>query len=902
MKSKFIAVLLCIILSVQGIFTCIYAADAETKSELNEAEKLMLDLGVIKGSTSAFNGEKLMTRAEFAESIAKLCDFDLSNKQAYFYIKDVASSHAQSAAIWQTVMNGFLSLDEQGMFYPDKNVTLGDAVNAVLRVLGRGYLIALEGGYQNDEYLTRVYRGVQNSFDKEATCGEIAAIFYNACQLDMFQEVGFGDQTIVERQKDVTILSRYQDIYKASGIVTANSLTGITGGSTLSEGYVVIAEEVYEEGVTNASELLGQYVDAYYRMRKDEDEKTLVSVSSNNQKNNVVRVSSENIAEKTTNKRFYYYDGTRQRNLQIPSNCNVLINYQFVERACNIDAATLQPEAGSVVLIDNNGDEQPDLILIHSYTLGVVQLVDKNAERIIFKFGVAPVNFGGTVKYQINRGGKRVSSQNIKDEITSSSVVELYRQPQGEGFVMNVLSNKISAQISAVHETTLNGKRFTEKITLDGKEYNVSPQFTDDDGHSAFSGANESGQQNISPLTVGTSALFTLDTFGQIVYMEVLEDAAMEYGYVTDFGKASVLGGGECMLKILNQNGEVKIYNVKEKIKLDGYSGKKDADIETALKAVADTPGKVNSMVKFMLNEEGKITKLDTLVENQNPDDPEGLRKSVLSGRRRYIYGNMLASGMARTIVANNYKAFLVPTNPSSDKDYQASNSYLKTQEYYTDVEAYDVDNNKTKVLKFTLDNSSGAGGLGKISTSNDPLHVVKKIINTSDAEGNNVKKIITMSNGRESVINMDSETRIVADKAGQTLLAPKDLQIGDLLMADQDLQGYADVIYRVNTQPMAKMTYAAAEVQSYCETTFGYVRSFEDSVLEVQVAKDQGTIIYNLEKSKPKIYICDMKERNVQIGSVNDLLASENEKYASKVFVRTRFGDVKEIIIYMFN
>lgn len=530
MKSKFIAVLLCIILSVQGLFTCIYAADSETKSELNEAEKLMLDLGVIKGSASAFNRDKLMTRAEFAESIAKLCGFDLSNKQAYFYINGVASSHAQSAAIWQTVMNGFMSLDGQGMFYPDKNVTMGEAANAVLHVLGRGHFITLEGGYQNDAYLTKVLRGVRSSFNKEATCGEIAAIFYNACQLDMFQEVEFGGQTIVECQEGVTILTRYQDIYKASGIVTANSLTGITGGSTFSEGYVAIADEVYEEGVTNASELLGQYVDAYYRMRKGEDEKTLVSVASNKKKTNVVRVSSEEIAEKTTNKRFYYYDGARQRDLQIPSNCNVLINYQFVERACNIDAATLRPETGSVVLIDNNGDEQPDLILVHSYTLGVVQLVDKNAERIIFKFGVAPVNFGGNVKYQINRGGKRVSSQTIKDEVTSSSVVELYRQPQGEGFVINVLSGKISAQISSVCETTLNGKRFTEKITLDGKDYKVSPQFKDDEGHSAFSGGTESGKQNVSPLTVGTSALFTLDSFGQVVYMEAFEDTAMEYG------------------------------------------------------------------------------------------------------------------------------------------------------------------------------------------------------------------------------------------------------------------------------------------------------------------------------------------------------------------------------------
>lgn len=112
---------------------------AEAASTADSATLLMASMGVISADSSGnYNLSGNVTRGEFAKMIVKASSYkDLVAAGVYSSpFKDVPASSEYAPYIRLAVSNGLLSGYSDGTFRPDSTMTLEQAVNGVLKLLG----------------------------------------------------------------------------------------------------------------------------------------------------------------------------------------------------------------------------------------------------------------------------------------------------------------------------------------------------------------------------------------------------------------------------------------------------------------------------------------------------------------------------------------------------------------------------------------------------------------------------------------------------------------------------------------------------------------------------------------------------------------------------------------------
>ena len=124
---------------------------------------------------------------------------------------------------------------------------------------------------------------------------------------------------------------------------------------------------------------------------------------------------------------------------------------------------------------------------------------------------------------------------------------------------------------------------------------------------------------------------------------------------------------------ILNENGEVKIYKAASSVSVDGgkYRGK---GIYDALCKTADTLSKSNvpvrQLIRFMVNSDGEIHKIDTVRKGDSESDESLHHKQLSLNQTRFEY-NYNGFGFDMTVDKNKTKLFLVPRVDNEGYVYQ---------------------------------------------------------------------------------------------------------------------------------------------------------------------------------------------------------------------------------------
>ncbi|MEG1879941.1 MAG: S-layer homology domain-containing protein, partial [Oscillospiraceae bacterium] len=270
------------------------------------ALNLMMDLGVYDSTKDEDNAVKV-TKAEFAELICKLTnvhDRVKDDKTSTFYMKDVLESHWANSFIQWVLGNGIMTLDD-GNFEPERLVDTQTVITATINLLGRNFAVKLPGGVQRDIYFSDLKSGISKGFNEELMKGEIAQVFYNSLDLNMYEVIKYGEENEIAERKGVTILSQYRDVYKAKGIITGNEFTHLNGKSELESDQVEIDGDKYFFGNVDCSEYLGLAVEFYYKQLKNDEDKTLVSVLVNKE-NTITYIDSRDISSDTTNSRITF--------------------------------------------------------------------------------------------------------------------------------------------------------------------------------------------------------------------------------------------------------------------------------------------------------------------------------------------------------------------------------------------------------------------------------------------------------------------------------------------------------------------------------------------------------------------------------------------------------------------
>lgn len=518
-------------------------------------------LGIMSGYTDgSFLPYNSITRAEMATVAVRLAGItefpslaseeDVQFNDMYDYDGWAGSVIAIARAM------GIAKGDADGNFNPDMAATYEDALQMVVCALGYEAQAADRGGEMSDYVYVAQKLGltkkISSGMGQNITRANVAKLVYAALTVDLMQQVSFsadGNLITYNTVEGETALNTYFDASEVKGVVYENAYAAIDGETTVDDDQVLINGEVFDIGLTNIADYLGYYVDAYVLDAEDSTEnRKVIAFSVKSVKNNTLTIAEEDIDSVSTAIDGYTYSywvngstGSKVRTAKTTATPLVMYNGKAV---MNVTSALLTPETGSVVLIDNNGDDKYDIIDIWEYELVYVFSASQTSANVVgyfdrqktYKFDKDDENYHVTF---LNSYGGAASMSDIKQY----SVLYVYQSLDGEEKKVVVSNSKITGEVTQISEED-------GEYTINGIEYKISP-----------------GAKGRVDLAVMDSGDFYLDADNRIVGFEGSTVIRKNMGMFIAVNDGGLARGYQ--MKILTANSGVQIYNIASSVKVN---------------------------------------------------------------------------------------------------------------------------------------------------------------------------------------------------------------------------------------------------------------------------------------------------------------------------------------------
>lgn len=137
MKKRIIAICFIIILSLTSAFT--YSQKAEAKTSILKIEQILEVLKLMKTDGGpVLTAQSTVTRAQYAQLLANLSSYEgkVAGSINISLFKDVKKTHWAAGYIKTAVDEGWMTGYLDGNFKPNQAVTLQEAVNGIVKILG----------------------------------------------------------------------------------------------------------------------------------------------------------------------------------------------------------------------------------------------------------------------------------------------------------------------------------------------------------------------------------------------------------------------------------------------------------------------------------------------------------------------------------------------------------------------------------------------------------------------------------------------------------------------------------------------------------------------------------------------------------------------------------------------
>ena len=357
------------------------AASKETQSVYtNETygykeASLLKELEVIKEIGDL---EAEITRGEFCNILANLImTFDLEDTSATKRFTDVYEITKYLEQISAVSAMGYMVGYEDLKFKPDEIISLDEAICVFVKALGYEDLAEKNGGYFNGYNNVAITLGLYNGFKGNRDAlkkADIYALIGNFLEAEVLEVTVSDDGTVSYVQSDgVTYLNDKFDVYEYEGRVTDNGETSLKSEKTVGSGNTVIGGVDYYIGKTDIENMLGSYVEGYYK--DDDGEKTLLTVVENEEKTNSISLTFDDITE--ISPLMIEYDvNSRSKKLNISYSADYIYNGLY---SSSLTQETLDGiDIGEVKVIDYDEDDCYDLLIINAYE----NIIRKNYRKV----------------------------------------------------------------------------------------------------------------------------------------------------------------------------------------------------------------------------------------------------------------------------------------------------------------------------------------------------------------------------------------------------------------------------------------------------------------------------------------------------------------------------------------
>lgn len=830
-----------------------------------EAAELLGALGIMVGDaeSGAFRPDDAILRSEMAKvavySIGLEDIVKSSNGTTKF--PDVPSDHWATGAINVADQQGLVIGDSEGTFRPDDNVTFEEAVTIIVRALGYDPAAQDKGGYPSG-YMSiasqkQLLKGIDAVSAQPAKRGDIAQLVFNAMTVNMMEQVGYGS-TVSYQEVDKTLLYDRLNVEKAYGQITATDETSLTGGSAAGDGKVQINDELYLKGDTNANQLLGYNVLYYARIDKTYDQKTLILVTPQSNKNNSLVLNSTDIVDVTgtdaANRTVEYWANRttdrRTKTASIKSDATYIYNGKYKTGITNAD---LKPTSGNLVLLDANMDNIYEIVFVNHFTNLVVDTVSDVTGRVTDKYLNGSIVFDSNnpdVKYSIIKNGAEISIKDLREWNVIS-----YTISDDQHLIKAYVSD--ASVTGTVNEISEEGYRIGESDIMYEK---------------AASYPNE-----IKLLDKGTFYLDIEDKIAAVNTKATNESAiTTNYAYLvdaavkTDFDKTA-------QFKLFTKEGTTVVLDSASKMSINDKYAQAPSDVVAELTSGG---GVTPQLIIYETNSSGNITGIETAKDGTATGAPNPAEFTKNIQRSDMVYKR--ESGKLGNVgVGDDTIIFDIPASAGDNTDkYTIRNKSTLSNDSSYDAIVYDLqDNYMANVIIIT--SSTG------ITNAESPITVVDYLAETQNAEMEYTDKLYGFSEGKE--IELMAADKSVFKKSDGTAL-----KAGDIIQYKTDAKGNVDgitLLFDSNNKTSEFMTAVTKDLT----TVYGRaVKKFSGSV-NVQV----GDQTYNFATGDAIVYLYDSarKKNPISVVSAADIELYEKDNEA-RLFVKIYQDQVQEMVI----
>ncbi len=861
--------------------SAVAAMDAEARAALEDLGILELD------GEQPFDETAVMTRAQFASLVANLMGFDESmvNASRDLY-QDVTVEHLSYNDIYLVTKAGLMNGYDDSNFGPDDPVTYGQAVKILVVALGYDLYAQQRGGYPTGYLVTAQELDLTQGMDDitvtdALTVGSAVQLVYNTLDVDIMQWVAYGAEDRYVVREGTTILSDRLDIYKISGIMDDNNETRLNADSSLPSDRVSIGGMVCYVGDTNVSDYLGYNLDCYAKYDEGLDTYTLLHVTPN-EKNEILTISSDDLVanDDFTHFTIVYADKNgKVKKANLRSETDIVYN----GKAClDYTVQTLQPEEGSLTLIDNNGDSQYEVVLVSEYDNYIVSNVDQVTSTVYGKYGknlILDLEDSSKRIVLIDEAGSSVKLNSIK----AGNVLSVRQSMDGTLVKVNIIDDIVTGIVNEVTENAGN-----TELMIEGIAYQVSKNYE----HITAS--------NVQEIRVGDIVSAHLDVQGKIADMEISSENSLAYGYVTNGRTQSVIDNDTVTFHVLTTSGEIISCQLAKKVIFNGNSIDAGEVFKSAV--FKDANGYfIPQLVKYRLNAAGEIKTINTAVPaEESSENTELLRRYtdkeslVLDSK---IFGLKYALG-SKSI------GFMVPepVNGVTDEDECGVSSGTSMYNGFSPatISIYDLD--AAQVIGAAV-----AIRPAEFGNYTEKLVLVSKWTHTMDEDGEEVYKLYGYSNGAAVEYVMDN---IDIYNIGDTEVVKKltDLKEGDVIKLSKDfsgkfMQGQFMVSLEGEIEPFKKVV-IGWETDRYPERSIVSGMAYGYSDPFISVTHDNGASYIPHEIDWEMItYVYDTHApagQKISTGAVGDLVPAggNGQTDGSWVILYKCWSTIKELII----
>lgn len=916
--------------------------DLEGKDCADEVA-ILSTLGIVEGiNEEQYAPDRGVTRAQVATILTRLMGAEETMAGADIFA-DVPGDHWAYQYVAAAYNAGLVVGMGDGTFAPEEHVTYAQLVKMLLCLMGYDVQAEAAGGYPGGYYSKAaqmgMLAGIDAEMDKAVSRGNMAIILYNTIDLPLFEQTSYGSGADgVYAESSDTLLSRYKDIYVVEGMVSANYFTALsTPERSCSVNEVAIGTKVYGVGTTNAADMLGAKVKAYYSGTRTTDVETpeLLIIERAGAATEYTFTDKE-ISEETTARKFVYVKDGSEKTISIDDDAILVVNGQQVEEG--VTAAAIQPEMGTVSLVCNNGTSA-DKVMVWSYKNGLVQSIDVKAKTVMLKTSE------GTKTISVDPEEKTVKSQYVNADGTAFDINSVRKQEvlsvaeSANGKVLRVIKNNtyVMGKVTEVDE---------HSVVIEGKEYNVA--------------------ENSDMPALNTSAKFFLDFMGNIADMDTNAVSDYMYGYLVNAAYSKGIEK-KAQLKIFTQNGEMKVYETTDKVRVnDDYVANTVLCenipgvykyVGTGTTYTKTDNSTIRQLVKYTINNEGKVNEMLTALNKTNaasemkgeagfnmvldlngngqayyPRGVEGevgyfdMQKLVNSsdtGEVHWIY-NLGLLGATMAVDTSKTAIFRIPAEDAPDEDYYILTAgELPHRAKLAYLTAYDLTEGSALGAIVWDVGASGTVSSGLNAKYWSDMNVpaglitsISKLMDNDDMESYYKIKIVNWDgNASEVYARTDlkcaygcANTNIAEDPvASENLTASgidptayikvEDLRVGDMIRFEKDASNFltvAGVVYRHNTPGMKEF---AVRTEGYIWVTTensiyvtgdlvssGIVTHVDSNsvLVETQLVDAQGVPRKTVTRTYPfkssRVMIFDQETRTTKgVDSVNEIAEGDH-------------------------